>query len=267
MPAQVLTLFQLGWRPGYSQQLTLEDFEAGYPARVVGVHRSGLSVLSSRGAATLPRAAVAVEPAIAVGDWLLIDMDAPRVMRVIERQSLIARAAAGPGHRQQAMAANLDTLFVVTSCNEDFNPSRLERYLALAFEAGVEPVIVLTKADLCDDIGAYRHAVRAIAPGVASVAVDATPGTTESLLAWLGGGQTVAFVGSPGVGKSSLINALMDDVVQSTGDVRVARVRHTATVDGMFLLPGGAWVIDTPDLRGLQVDAMEEGVLALAGDD
>lgn len=265
MPAQVLTLFQLGWRPGYSQQLTLEDFEAGYPARVIGVHRSGLSVLSSRGAATLPlsHGVLAVELAITVGDWLLVEMDAPRVLRVIERQSLIARVAAGSEHRQQAIAANLDTLFVVTSCNEEFNPSRLKRYLALAFEAGVEPVIVLTKADLCDDIDTYRHAAHAIAPGVASIVVDATSSTAvEPLLAWLGGGSTVAFVGSSGVGKSTLTNTLVGDMAQVIGGIREddARGRHTTTAREMFRLPGGAWVIDTPGMRELRIGAADVGM-------
>lgn len=186
MSQRAFTLSQLGWRPGYSQHLTLQDFEAGYPARVVGVHRNGLSVLSARGAGTvsLPHGlAAAAEPAVTVGDWLLVETDAPRVLRVIERQSLIARIAAGSEHRRQSIAANLDTLFVVTSCNEDFNLSRLERYLAVAFEAGVEPVVVLTKADLCGDVGTYVEAAHSIAPTIAPVAIDATSAASVDSLA------------------------------------------------------------------------------------
>lgn len=268
MYSQTFTLFQLGWRLSYSHDLTLQDFEAGYPARVVGVHRNALSVLSARGAASVTLSA-AVEPAITVGDWLLLEMEAPRVLRLLERQSLIARIAAGSEHRLQAIAANLDTLFIVTSCNHDFNLSRLERYLAVAFEAGVEPVIVLTKADLCDGVGSYLDAVRTIAPAVASVPIDATSAAcAEPLAAWLGGGQTVAFVGSSGVGKSTLANTLMGSAAQATGGIREddARGRHTTTAREMFALPSGAWVIDTPGMRELRVGAVETGMNAAFDD-
>lgn len=272
MPIQNFTLHQLGWRPGYAQHLTLQDFEAGYPARVVAVHRNGLAVLSARGAATviLPHGlAAAVEPAVTVGDWLLIETDAPRVLRVIERQSLIVRIAAGSEHRTQSIAANLDTLFVVTSCNDDFNLSRLERYLAIAFEAGVEPVIVLTKADLCTDVESYLDAAHSIAPAVAVAAIDATSATSIApLAAWLAAGQTVAFVGSSGVGKSTLANTLVGNAAQATGGIREndARGRHTTTAREMFALPCGAWVIDTPGMRGLQVGAIDAGMSAAFDD-
>ncbi|HTH67510.1 MAG TPA: ribosome small subunit-dependent GTPase A, partial [Rhodanobacter sp.] len=272
MPIQNFTLHQLGWQPGYAQHLTLHDFEAGYPARVVAVHRNGLAVLSARGAATviLPHSlAATVEPAVTVGDWLLIETDAPRVLRVIERQSLIARVAAGSEHRTQSIAANLDTLFVLTSCNDDFNLSRLERYLAIAFEAGVEPVIVLTKADLCADVESYLDAARSIAPAVAVVAIDATSAASIApLAAWLAAGQTVAFVGSSGVGKSTLVNTLVRNAAQATGGIREhdARGRHTTTAREMFALPCGAWIIDTPGMRELQVGAIEAGMSAAFDD-
>lgn len=272
MPIQNFTLHQLGWQPGYAQHLTLQDFEAGYPARVVGVHRNGLAVLSARGAATviLPHGlAAGVEPAVTVGDWLLIETDTPRVLRVIERQSLIARIAAGSEHRTQSIAANLDTLFVVTSCNDDFNLSRLERYLAIAFEAGVEPVIVLTKADLCASVESYLDAARSIASDVAVVAIDATSAvSTAPLAAWLAAGKTVAFVGSSGVGKSTLANTLAGNAEQATGGIREddARGRHTTTARGMFALPCGAWVIDTPGMRELHVGAIDAGMSAAFGD-
>ncbi|KQZ77786.1 GTPase RsgA [Rhodanobacter sp. Root561] len=268
MYSQTFTLSQLGWRLSYSHDLTLQDFEAGYPARVVGVHRNALSVLSARGAASVTLSA-AVEPAITVGDWLLLEMEAPRVLRLLERQSLIARIAAGSEHRLQAIAANLDTLFIVTSCNHDFNLSRLERYLAVAFEAGVEPVIVLTKVDLCNDVGSYLDAVRTIAPAVASVSIDATStACAEPLAGWLGGGQTVAFVGSSGVGKSTLANTLMGSAARATGGIREddARGRHTTTAREMFALPSGAWVIDTPGMRELRVGAVETGMNAAFDD-
>lgn len=196
-------------------------------------------------------------------------MDALRVLRVIERRSLIARIAAGSEHRMQAIAANLDTLFVVTSCNDDFNLSRLERYLAVAFEAGVEPVVVLTKADLCDDVDNYLRAARSIAPTVAIVAIDATSAVSaEPLAAWLTRGQTVAFAGSSGVGKSTLANTLVGSAAQATGGIRDddARGRHTTTAREMFALPCGAWVIDTPGMRELRVGAVEAGMTAVFDD-
>ena len=222
------TLSQLGWRPGFSQYLTLQDFEAGYPARVIDVRRGGVSVLSSRGASMLP-APPGGAPAPLVGDWLLLEMDAPRVLRRIERHSVLA-----------GVAANLDSLFVVDSCGDELDLPRLQRHLALAFAAGVEPVVVLTRADLCTEVPACIHRVQALAPGVACIAVDATvAATTKPLLAWLESGRTVAFVGAPGAGRSSLVGTL------AGGGPRTA---------GMFQLPGGAWVVDTPGLRQLCAD-------------
>ncbi|WP_266157484.1 GTPase RsgA [Dyella silvatica] len=255
MPTPFFSLHQLGWRPGYAQQLTIEDFEAGYPARVAGVHRHGLTVLSSRGTAlvTLPsHRAASSETAITVGDWVLIEQHADRVLRLIERQSLMVRVAAGGEHRLQSIAANLDSLFIVTSCNDDFNPSRLERYLALAFEAAVTPVIVLSKADTSDDAMAYVTEARQIAPGVAILLVNATDATSVTQLhPWLQSGQTVALVGSSGVGKSTLTNRLVGNTLQLTAAIREddAKGRHTTTAREMYALASGAWLIDTPGMH------------------
>jgi hypothetical protein len=153
------SLIRLGWRPFYSQQLTLEDLDGSFPARVAAVQRSLLVVLSESGEHQIglpqwlwPDRAM---PGITVGDWVLIRRETLQAARMLERQSLVARMAAGTEPGRQAIAANVDTLFVVTSCNADFNPSRLERYLAVAFEAGVTPVIVLSKVDTCANPGAY----------------------------------------------------------------------------------------------------------------
>ena len=139
-------LSQLGWRAFYSQQLALDDLKAAFPARVLGVHRSGVSVASEAGTVQVALSG-ALSAAPTIGDWALIEHEAPRVLRVLERQSLIARTAAGEAPQRQAIAANIDTLFVVTSCNDEFSKSRLERYLVLAREARVEPVVLLTKAE------------------------------------------------------------------------------------------------------------------------
>ncbi len=265
------TLSQLGWRPSYAQHLTLTDFEAGYPARVTAVHRSGLSVLSSRGpgAVVLPHPLVEAESAVAVGDWVLVEHEADRVLRLMQRQSLIDRVAAGRDHRRQSIAANVDTLFIVSSCNDDFNLSRLERYLALAYEAGVEPVVVLTKADLSNEADDYVAEELGALGAVTVLAMNATGTAAVAQLApWLEAGRTVAFVGSSGVGKSTLTNSLLGDASQHTQGIREddARGRHTTPAREMFPTASGAWVIDTPGMRELRIGAFESG-LGIAFDD
>jgi len=264
-------LDRLGWSAFYSQQLALDDLSAGYPARVGNVQRSLITVLCERGEldVVLPPRLASVEAAIAVGDWLLIEHEAPRVLRVLERRSLISRMAAGIEQRTQAIAANLDTLFVVTSCNEDFNLSRLERYFTVGKHAEVATVIVLTKADLCTEAETFVAQVRSIARDIAVLALNATAHTEATALTpWLERGQTVAFVGSSGVGKSTLVNALLAGEVQTTSSIREqdAKGRHTTTSRQMFALASGAWVIDTPGMRELKLGSMEAAVSAVFDD-
>jgi len=264
-------LDRLGWSAFYSQQLALDDLSAGYPARVGNVQRSLITVLCERGEldVVLPPRLASVEAAIAVGDWLLIEHEAPRVLRVLERRSLISRMAAGIEQRTQAIAANLDTLFVVTSCNEDFNLSRLERYFTVGKHAEVATVIVLTKADLCTEAETFVAQVRSIPRDIAVLALNATAHTEATALTpWLERGQTVAFVGSSGVGKSTLVNALLAGEVQTTSGIREqdAKGRHTTTSRQMFALASGAWVIDTPGMRELKLGSMEAAVSAVFDD-
>ncbi len=265
MSSSAYTLARLGWRAFHSQQLRMEDLDAAYPARVSSVHRSALSVISERGAASVsvPQRVTAGESiGVTVGDWVLVENEAPRVARLVKPHSVIARTAAGTDHRQQAIAANLDTLFVVTSCNEDFNPSRLERYLAVAFEARVEPVIVLTKADLCGQVDHFVDQTSKLSQGIAVVVVNALePACATQLAPWLQPGQTVAFVGSSGVGKSTLVNTLAG-ASQATAGIREgdSKGRHTTTAREMFALESYAWVIDTPGMREFKVGAVQAGL-------
>ncbi len=272
MSIPVASLSQLGWRSFYSQQLTLEELDAGWPARVMSVHRGAIIVLGERGDCSVTLAgnlSSDVTSPVTVGDWVMIATAAPRITRVLERWSLIARLGAGTRQRLQPIAANLDTLFVVTSCNDDFNPSRLERYLAMALDAQVEPVVVLTKADLCADAQQYVNEAKYIAPRVSAVAVNAMTDAAVRLLApWLGSGQSVAFVGSSGVGKSTLVNTLSGSEIMSTGGIREddAKGRHTTTSRQLVAMPGGAWLMDTPGMRELKVGAVESGVSAVFTD-
>lgn len=267
------SLSRLGWRPCFLQQLTLDELTTMLPARVLSVQRNALDIVTESGLrrATLPSALLqpGLAAVAAVGDWVLIEPVTARVARMLDRQSVIARLAAGEQTRQQLIAANIDTLFVVTSCNEDFNVSRLERYFTLAFDAHIEPVVVLTKTDLCAEVDAYLDQLRATAPRVVAIPVDATSrDSVDALAAWLMPGQTVAFVGSSGVGKSTLVNTLSGVGVQSTGSIRDddAKGRHTTTSRQMLALPSGAWVIDTPGMRELKIGAAQEGVRAVFDD-
>ena len=161
-------LERLGWGPAFASQIDVNALTATPPVRVVAVHRSGLQVAGDGIDETIPPG-----PDATVGDWLLLDRTRPRSSRVLDRKSLIKRRAPGTGREVQLIAANIDTVFVVTSCNQDFNLARLERYVALAFEAGIDPVIVLTKADLADDTEPYVEEARKVSERVPVVALDA----------------------------------------------------------------------------------------------
>jgi ribosome biogenesis GTPase len=207
----------------------------------------------------------AVEDLPTVGDWLLIDKDG-QLLRLLERTSLFKRMAPGHDARVQLMAANVDTLFIVTSCNAEFNLSRLERYLAMALDAGVEPVIVLTKVDLIEDVDNFRVQTRVLRPGLAIEAVDSREESViEILRPWCRVGQTVALVGSSGVGKSTLVNTLYTSVVQEVGVTRAsdAKGRHTTTSRSLHLLPSGGLLLDSPGMRELQLSDCEVGVATL----
>jgi ribosome biogenesis GTPase len=248
----------LGWGAFFAQQTDVDSLTHTPPVRVTAVHRSGLHVAGDGIDETIPPG-----PAATVGDWLLLDRARPRTSRVLERSSLIRRRAPGTDRQVQPIAANIDTVFVVTSCNADFNVARLERYLALAFEAGIEPVIVLTKPDLVDDPAPYLEAAQAMSDRVTAVAVDARGAEPAKLLAgWCTPGRTVAFIGSSGVGKSTLTNALLGTQAIATQGIREddAKGRHTTTHRELHATPGGCLVLDTPGMRELQLTDAGTGI-------
>lgn len=258
----------LGWSSHFQRQLTPAD-EGLEPLRVLAVHRTELEVAGATFAgriATLSHAHEEAQPA--VGDWLLADLKTRTPVRILDRTSLFKRRAAGAAERIQVIAANVDTLFIVTSCNQDFNIARMERYLALAREAGVTPVVVITKADMTEDTRPYLEAALKLMPGLFVECIDARdPGVVRSFAPWCGTGQTVALVGSSGVGKSTLVNTLAGTGI-ATSAIREhdAHGRHTTTARAMHRLAAGGWLIDTPGMRELQLVDVAEGIAEVFAD-
>jgi ribosome biogenesis GTPase len=260
--SQELNLEDYGWGPHFQEQLTGAD--AGLLAvRVMMVHRDALDVagpgFEGRIAGLTRRHS---ENTATTGDWLLIDASRTAV-RVLERHSVLKRKAAGRGRSVQRIAANVDTLFVVTSANQEFNLARIERYLALAAESGATPVVLITKADLSDDVSPFVEAVQDLHPGLAVTAINAkSPAVGAALALWLARGKTVALLGSSGVGKSTLVNTLMGEDLQTTQGSRVGgdKGRHTTSARSLHRLANGAWLMDTPGIRELQLLDAAQGV-------
>jgi len=267
-----MTLAALGWQAFFAAQLVVEEARLT-PARVFGVGRRSITVVFEGGEANLRLAGrwflLPAEARPTVGDWVLLDVEQQSIERLLERRSLLLRRSAGRQHELQPMAANVDTMFLVTSCNEEFNRSRVERYLALALDSGVQPVVVLTKADLSDHPEDYLDAVRGLLPDLPVVAVDArNPASLAGVRGWCRTGQTVALLGSSGVGKSTLVNSLMGADVQDTGAIRTAdsKGRHTTTRRSLHLLRDGGLLLDSPGIRELTLADVEHGVAALFRD-
>ncbi len=254
----------LGWTPFFADQLDPADIDLA-PMRIATVHRARMTAHSEAGPVRLVLPPRIDTGDFAVGDWVLADPESRMLGRRLARKTLLQRRTEG-ARAPQLIAANVDTLFIVTSCNDDFNPARLERYLAMANEAGTTPVIVLTKADQINDPAAFEHPAAALQRGLAVVTVNARARTAAAQLAqWCGPGQTVALVGSSGVGKSTLLNTLADkslDDAQATGGIREddAKGRHTTTSRSLHAIIGGGWVIDTPGMRTLHVSDVGGGL-------
>jgi ribosome biogenesis GTPase len=274
-PLAASPLAHLGWNRFFERQRQAMA-EPVEPARVAagggGVHH----VLTARGA---QRAAVggrllheAPDAAAlpAVGDWVGLRPGADGlIVHRFERRTCLLRKGAGRRTEAQVLAANVDAVMVVSSLNADFNPRRLERYLEIVLESGGRPVFVLNKADLCDEPGRFVDAVRAIAPSAPVALVSAIEGGgLDALRGHLGEGETVALVGSSGVGKSTIANRLLGEPAQREGEIRAHddRGRHTTTHRELFVLPGGGLLVDTPGLRELEPWGLGEGGPAGFGD-
>lgn len=261
-----MTLDDLGWTPRFAEAFAPHAADGVEPARVSLEHTHIYRVLTPAGerlarvAGRLRHGASGRADFPAVGDWVVIEHahgegDA-RIRAVLPRATRFSRRAAGNPTEEQVVAANIDTIFLVSGLDHDFNPRRIERYLVTAWESGANPVIVLNKADLAENIETTVASVEALAPGVPVHAVSARqPASLASVSAHLARGRTAALLGSSGVGKSSIANALIGEDLLRTRDVRESdsRGRHTTTGRQLVLLPGGGILIDTPGMRELQL--------------
>ena len=251
------TLADLGWSEAFARQLTAGE-ETLKPMRVAEVHRDRLRALGSTGDAMLIPSERA--GAYAVGDWVL--SDGTSALRRLDPATDLMRKAAGHTVERQRIAANIDTIAVVTSCNADFNLARLERYLALIASAGCLPLVVLTKADLVEDADDYRRQAEKLSPLVTALALNAKDMEDAGrLTAWCGPGRTLALVGSSGVGKTTLRNALTEQTAATAG-IREddAKGRHTTTFRSLVRTRAGGWLIDTPGMRELQLADAQDGI-------
>ena len=247
------------------------NFESiGTPARITAVHKGRFGIVSDfgEGFAQLKGKEYYYESELfpTVGDFVLIDHNKDgdsRIIKTLERKTYFSRRDPDKGRGEQAVAANFDTVFIMQSLNHDFNPKRLERYLTAAAQSKAEPVIVLTKADLTDDYLPYIIEASNVAPGVTTCIVSAKTGYgMNELSPYIQKGKTLVLLGSSGVGKSSLINALAGEDIMDTNGIREddSKGRHTTTHRELIMLQNGAMIIDTPGMRELGMWDVTEGL-------
>jgi len=277
-----MKLIELGWNDFFQQQLEtyVSDHAASgknkriIPARVSRQDLSGYHLWSESGelfatlAGRIYHDSVVKAELPTVGDWVLAELleheEGKAVIRqIFNRQSKFSRKEAWKDTEEQIVAANIDRLFIVSGLDQDFNPKRIERFLFLAWESGASPVIVLNKADLCDDIEEKLSQLEAVSMGTVAHIVSALNSDgLEVLNTYLSPGQTVALMGSSGVGKSTLINKLMGEEILNTGEVRQedSKGKHTTTFRQMVRLTNGSILIDTPGMRELQLWGEEDSL-------
>lgn len=272
-------LERYGWSDALQHQFTAHAAQGLVPARVLVQQRGHYEIVAESGelSATLAGkfARDADEGGYPVaGDWVAVAIrageDSATIRAVLPRKGVFVRRAAGPGAaRMQVVAANVDVALLAASLNGELNVRRIERYLAAAWESGADPVIVLTKADACDHVEALKAEVEAVAFGVPVYAISAVTGEgLDALRAHLSPGKTAVLLGSSGVGKSTLVNALAGSGLMATRDISVdgQRGRHTTTHRELILLPSGALILDTPGMRELGLWDASAGVSSTFAD-
>ncbi|MEW6495959.1 MAG: ribosome small subunit-dependent GTPase A [Cyanobacteriota bacterium] len=263
----------LGWNSFFSEQIPsylLSGYTVGRVAleyKNTYILYSEIGELSAEVAGKMRHQASGRIDFPAVGDWAAItvrsDEHKATIHEVLPRKSKFSRKIAGALTQEQIVATNIDTVFLVSGLDLDFNLRRIERYLILIWESGANPVIVLNKADLCNEIEHRRAQVESIAPGVPIIILSALENKgLNALTSYLNKGQTVALIGSSGVGKSTLTNQLAGQAIQGVQSVRPDdhRGRHTTTHRELIILPSGGLLIDTPGMREIQMWSGNEGL-------
>jgi ribosome biogenesis GTPase len=266
-------LTDLGWTDGHTTDFDPHAADGLVPARVAAQHRGAYVLFSELGelragtAGRLEHEAAGAGDLPAVGDWVAVTVRveerAATIRHVLPRRTKFSRKVAMHASEEQVLAANVDTVFLLMSLNADYNLRRLERYLATAWDSGAQPVVVLTKTDLCHDVPERVVEVESVAFGVPVHAISNLTGDgLELVRAHLAPGRTVALLGSSGVGKSTLVNTLAGEELLATGAIREDddEGRHTTRHRQLVVLPGGGLVLDTPGLRELQLWDVGEGV-------
>jgi ribosome biogenesis GTPase len=258
----------LGWGNDFSIQLSLEQLTNRRAARVIGVERSNFRVDTGEEVLTAALAGAYryhhdnAEDLPTVGDWVLLQPAEPLILERLERRTLIVRKAAG-SMETQPIAANIDLLLIVSGLDGDYKLHRIERYLVLAAQSHVTPLVLLTKSDLVNETEGPLSEVRRVLPAGGEVfAINALQGQLAAQLApWLTPGTTLALVGSSGVGKSSVVNNLTGTAAQRTQATRRdAKGRHTTTSRSLIRLPGDVCIIDVPGMREIGLAPTEGGV-------
>ncbi len=270
-----MDLIHLGWPASPTLTAAFEPFAAeGFAlGRIVLESRGGYRVSTATGdydaqvTGQFRHQTVAAQDVPAVGDWAVLQLPCGEgialIHHLLPRHSQFVRKVAGGKSEGQVVAANVHTLLLVMGLDDDFSPRRIERYLVMAWESGANPVILLNKADLCPDLDGAVTTIAAVALGVPIYGISGIDGTgLDQLRPYLSPGQTIALVGSSGVGKSTLANYLLGDAQQATQAVRQddSKGRHTTTQRQLFCLPSGALLIDTPGMRELQLWSVTSGL-------
>ncbi len=261
-----MSLKDYGWDETWAEKLSQAEDNRGIPARVISGHRSEYKVhtgeieISAKAAGRLYHAPFKQTELPAVGDWVIVDDTDERgkatIRGVLPRKSTFSRKVAGKNSNEQVMATNLDTVWIVSTFGADLNPARLERYVALVVESGARPVIILAKADLEEMTGPIIESIQARIQDVPIYAVSAKAQIgLDNLNQYIVSGQTIALLGSSGVGKSTLINHFVGHELLPTASVREkdGKGRHTTTHRELIFLPTGGLLIDTPGMRELQL--------------
>jgi ribosome biogenesis GTPase len=268
-----MNLNLLGWSSFFASSFAAYS-QAGYAVgRVAIASRTLYTLYTESGELTadisgnLQSRATATQDFPAVGDWVVIRSRVSEkratIHAILPRKSKFSRKTAGARTEEQVVATNIDTVFLVSGLDGDFNLRRIERYLLLAWESGANPVILPNKADLCPAIDERVAEVAAVAPSVSIIPLSATNQQgLDALSSYLQPGQTVALLGSSGVGKSTITNELKGEKVQAIQSVRRGddRGRHTTTHRELILLPNGSLIIDTPGMREIQIWSAGEGL-------